>query len=96
MYDILGIKSVIMEEMCERTDSEKKEIREIKEIMSSKEKFLNSVDSVVFVFKKIVGDSGNVNYLDFGEIPNFFYISSGYIMFCLIILDIWRFDTNEP
>ena len=32
MYDILGIKSVYMEEMCkryERTDSEKKEIKEI-------------------------------------------------------------------
>lgn len=49
MYDILGIKSVIMEEMYERTDSEKKTIKEIKEIMSSEEKFLNSVDSVVFV-----------------------------------------------
>lgn len=61
------VKSVIMEEMYERTDSEKKTIREIKEIMSSKEKFLNSVDSVVFVFRKIVGDSGNVNYLNFGN-----------------------------
>lgn len=39
MYDILGIKSVIMEEMCERTDSEKKEIREIREIFSDKSKF---------------------------------------------------------
>ena len=67
MYDILGIKSVYMEEMCkryERTDSEKKTIKEIKEIMSSKEKFLNSVDSVMFVFRKIVGASCCVNCLD--------------------------------
>lgn len=67
MYDILGIKSVYMEEMCKRyemADSEKKEIKEIKEIMSSRNKFLNSVGSVVFVFRKIVGDSGYVNYLD--------------------------------
>lgn len=67
MYDILGIKSVHMEEMYKRYemhDLEKKEIKEIKEIMSSRNKFLNSVGSVVFVFRKIVGDSGYVNYLD--------------------------------
>jgi hypothetical protein len=67
MYDILGIKDVYFEEMCKRyemADSEKKEIKEIKEIMSSRNKFLNSVGSVVFVFRKIVGDSGYVNYLD--------------------------------
>ena len=43
MYDILGIKSVYMEEMYKRyemADSEKKEIKEIKEIFSSKSKFL--------------------------------------------------------
>lgn len=69
MYDILGIKSVIMEEMCERTDSEKadsekKEIREVKEIFSSKSKFLGSVFGVQFMYDKIVGDSGYVNYID--------------------------------
>lgn len=69
MYDILGIKSVIMEEMYERTnsdkaDSEKKEIREIREIFSDKSKFLGSVFNVQFVFRKIVGNSGYVNYLD--------------------------------
>ena len=39
MYDILGIKSVYLEEMYKRyemPDSEKKEIKEIKEILSSK------------------------------------------------------------
>lgn len=36
------------------------------------------------------------NCFEFGGFPKLFYISSGYIMFCLIILDIWRFDTNEP
>lgn len=51
MYDILGIKSVIMEEMYEKTDSEKKEIREVKEIMSSKEKFLENIWGVTFAFK---------------------------------------------
>ena len=64
MYDILGIKSVIMEEMYERTDEEKKAIKEIKEILSSKSKFLGSVFGVQFVFRKIVGNSGYVNYLD--------------------------------
>lgn len=67
MYDILGIKSVYMEEMCKRyemADSEKKEIKEIKEILSSKSKFLDSVFGVQFVFRKIVGNSGYVNYLD--------------------------------
>ena len=70
MYDILGIKSVYMEEMCKRyemADSEKKEIKEIKEILSSKSKFLDSVFGVQFVFRKIVGDSGNVNCLDLGN-----------------------------
>lgn len=64
IYDNLGIKSVIMEEMYEKTDEEKKAIKEIKEIMSSGNKFLNSVGSVVFVYRKIVGDSGYVNYID--------------------------------
>ena len=70
MYDILGIKRVYMEEMCKRyemADSEKKEIKEIKEILSSKSKFLDSVFGVQFVFRKIVGDSGNVNCLDLGN-----------------------------
>ena len=70
MYDILGIKSVYMEEMCKRyemADSEKKEIKEIKEIFSSKSEFLGSVYGVQFVFRKIVGDSGNVNCLDLGN-----------------------------
>lgn len=45
MYDISGIKDVYFEEMYERTDSdkadsEKKEIREIREIFSDKSKFL--------------------------------------------------------
>lgn len=53
-----------MEEMYERTDEEKKEIKEIKEIFSSKSKFLDSVFGVQFVFRKIVGNSGYVNYLD--------------------------------
>lgn len=67
MYDILGIKSVYMEEMCKRyemADSEKKEIREIKEILSSKSKFLGSVFGVQFMYDKIVSDSGYVNYID--------------------------------
>lgn len=64
IYDNLGIKSVYMEEMYEKTDEEKKAIKEIKEIMSSGNKFLNSVGSVAFVYRKIVGDSGYVNYLD--------------------------------
>ena len=70
MYDISGIKSVYMEEMCKRyemADSEKKEIKEIKEIFSSKSEFLGSVYGVQFVFRKIVGDSGNVNCLDLGN-----------------------------
>ena len=64
IYDNLGIKSVIMEEMYERTDEEKKAIKEIKEILSSKSEFLSSVFGVQFVYRKIVGDSGYVNYLD--------------------------------
>lgn len=64
MYDNLGIKSVIMEEMCEKADSEKKEIREIREIFSSKSKFLGSVSGVQFMYSKIVSDYGLVNYLD--------------------------------
>lgn len=67
MYDISGIKSVYMEEMCKRyemADSEKKEIKEIKEILSSKSKFLDSVFGVQFMYDKIVGDSGYVNYID--------------------------------
>ena len=67
MYDISGIKSVYLEEMYKRYemhDSEKKEIKEIKEILSSKSKFLDSVFCVQFVFRKIVGNSGYVNYLD--------------------------------
>ena len=64
IYDNLGIKSVIMEEMCERTDEEKKAIKEIKEILSSKSKFLSSVFGLRFEYSKIVGDSGYVNYLD--------------------------------
>ena len=67
IYDNLGIKSVIMEEMYKRYemhDSEKKEIKEIKEILSSKSKFLSSVFGLRFVYRKIVGDSGYVNYLD--------------------------------
>lgn len=70
MYDILGIKSVYMEEMCKRyemADSEKKEIKEIKEILSSKSKFLSNVFGMQFVYRKIVGDSGYVNYLDLGN-----------------------------
>lgn len=88
MYDILGIKSVIMEEMCEKTDeekadSEKKEIREIKEILSSKSKFLGSVFGVQFMYDKIVGDSGYVNYIDGyasykadndSELDNFYFV----------------------
>lgn len=45
----------------------KSDIERIKEIMSSRNKFLNSVDSVVFVFRKIVSDTGYVNWLDFGS-----------------------------
>ena len=70
MYDISGIKSVYMEEMCKRyemADSEKKEIKEIKEILSSKSKFLGSVFGLQFMYRKIVGDSGNVNCLDLGN-----------------------------
>lgn len=43
----------------------KSDIEKVKEIMSSRNKFLNNVDSVVFVFREIVGDSGHVNYLNF-------------------------------
>lgn len=64
IYDNLGIKSVIMEEMYEKTDEEKKAFKEIKEILSSKSKFLNSVFGLRFEYRKIVGDSGYVNYLD--------------------------------
>lgn len=93
MYDILGIKDVYFEEMYEKTDSdkadsEKKEIREIREIFSSKSKFLGSVFGVQFVFRKIVGDSGNVNCLDLGnfeavdncELDYFYFVckSRGY------------------
>lgn len=45
-----------------KSDDEK-----VKEIMSSRNEFLNSVDSVVFIFRKIVSDSGHVNYLNFGN-----------------------------
>lgn len=86
MYDISGIKSVYMEEMCKRyemADSEKKEIREIREIFSDKSKFLGSVFDVKFVFRKIVGNSGYVNYLDGfanyeadndSELDNFYFV----------------------
>lgn len=53
--------------MYEKTDSEEKEIKKIKEILSSKSKFLSSVFEVQFVYRKIVGDSGYVNYLDLGN-----------------------------
>lgn len=88
MYDNLGIKGVYFEEMCEKTDSEKadsekKEIREIKEIFSSKSEFLSSILSVHFVFRKIVGDSGYVNDIDGfasyeadndSELDNFYFV----------------------
>ena len=86
MYDISGIKSVYMEEMCKRyemADSEKKEIKEIKEILSSKSKFLGSVSGVQFMYDKIVGDSGYVNYIDGfanyeadndSELDNFYFV----------------------
>lgn len=59
MYDNLGIKGAYFEEMYEKTDSdkadsEKKEIREIREIFSSKSKFLGSVFGVQFMYDKIV------------------------------------------
>lgn len=64
IYD-LGIESVTMEETHERTDDEeKKDIEKIKEILSSKSKFLSSVFGVQFAYGKIVSDSGYVNYLD--------------------------------
>lgn len=53
-----------MEEMYGKTDLEKKAIKEIKEIFSSKREFLGSVFGVRFAYNKIVGDSGYVNYLD--------------------------------
>lgn len=88
MYDNLGIKGVYFEEMYEKTDSEKadsekKEIREIKEIFSSKSEFLSSILSVHFVFRKIVGDSGYVNDIDGfasyeadndSELDNFYFV----------------------
>lgn len=88
MYDILGIKDVYFEEMYERTDSdkaysEKKEIREIREIFSDKSKFLGSVFGVQFMYDKIVGDSGYVNYIDGfanykadndSELDNFYFV----------------------
>lgn len=67
MYDDLGIKGVYFEEMYkkyEMVDSKKKEIGEIREIMSSKSKFLGSVSSVQLVYRKIVGASCCVNCLD--------------------------------
>lgn len=64
----LGIESVTMEETHERTDDEeKKDIEKIKEIFSSKSKFLSSVFGVQFAYGKIVSDSGYVNYLDLGN-----------------------------
>lgn len=86
MYDISGIKSVYMEEMCKRyemADSEKKEIKEIKEIFSDKSKFLESVSDVKFAYSKIVSDSGYVNYIDGyasyeadndSELDNFYFV----------------------
>ena len=61
MYDNLGIKGVYFEEMYEKTDSdkadsEKKEIRQIRKIFSSKSKFLGSVFSMQLMYDKIVGD----------------------------------------
>lgn len=53
-----------MKEMYEKADSEKKEIKKIREIFSSKSKFLGSVFGVQFMYDKIVGDSGCVNCLD--------------------------------
>lgn len=63
-----------MKEMYEKADSdkadsEKKEIREIREIFSSKSKFLGSVFSVQFMYDKIVGDSGTLGkFRPIGEI----------------------------
>ncbi|MBS4971645.1 MAG: hypothetical protein KHZ66_08700 [Lacticaseibacillus rhamnosus] len=88
MYDISGIKDVYFEEMYERTDSdkadsEKKEIREIREIFSDKSKFLGSVFYVKFAYSKIVSDSGYVNYIDGfanyeadndSELDNFYFV----------------------
>ena len=88
MYDILGIKDVYFEEMYERTDSdkadsEKKEIKEIREIFSDKSKFLGSVFDVKFAYSKIVSDSGYVNYIDGfanyeadndSELDNFYFV----------------------
>ena len=88
MYDNLGIKGAYFEEMYEKTDSdkadsEKKEIREIREIFSSKSKFLGSVFSMQFMYDKIVGDSGYVNYIDGlaiyeayndSELDNFYFV----------------------
>lgn len=85
------MKNVIFEEMYEKTDSdkansEKKEIREIREIFSSKSKFLGSVFSMQFMYDKIVGDSGYVNYIDGlaiyeacndSELDNFYYDNGG-------------------
>lgn len=42
----------------------KSDIERIKEIFSSKREFLGSVFGVRFVYRRIVGDSGYVNYLD--------------------------------
>lgn len=56
------IKSVIMEEMCEKT--ERADLEKIKEIFSSNSKFLSDVFEVQFVYRKIVGDFGYVNYID--------------------------------
>lgn len=64
-------------------DSEKKEIREIREIFSDKSKFLESVSDVKFAYSKIVSDSGYVNYIDGyasyeadndSELDNFYFV----------------------
>lgn len=62
MYDNLRIKDVYFEEMCEKT--EKADLEEIREIFSSKSKFLDSVFGVQFMYDKIVGASCYVNCLD--------------------------------
>lgn len=61
----------------------KSDIEEIKEILSSKSKFLGSVFGVQFMYDKIVSDSGYVNYIDGfanyeadndSELDNFYFV----------------------
>lgn len=87
-----------MKEMYEKADSEKKEIREIREIFSSKSKFLGSVFSMQFMYDKIVGDSGYVNYIDglaIYEAYNDSELDNFYFVYRMRVYDNFEIDSVE-